>query len=426
MIKRLSQFYFSLLIFTSLTPQFNAADKMAADYLALTLVAIFGITVAIFKKGNNITVDKKITTPLILYFTFIIVSAFSIVFSINKAEGLVALLKLSIILIHLYLIYELRIYEIFKLNQILTFFTVLLTVEIFNSLFPLYYEILPVKDYEYSFSGFLVGLAGNRNVTAASIVLKIPIVLMLMYRSKKFPIKILLTAILTIAFINLFFLSSRAALLSLSFFIVFYSIHTLIYCVKEKNYRTFLSKALYIVMITVSSYTYFQSKVVDNDRAKIESRVTSISTSDQSVTERLRFYKQSFNYFLKNPFNPVGLGNWKLYSINQDKENIIAYIVPYVVHNDFLEILVETSFLGFLIYLSIFLYLIYILGEFYLKESKIESKNEIFFLFLALMIYLVDANLNFPLYRPIMQINLLVIITLILTYIYSYKISYEK
>ena len=426
MIKKLSQVYFSLLIFTSLTPQFSAADKMAADYLALTLVAIFGITVAIIKKGNNITIDKKITTPLILYFSFFVVSAFSILFSINKAESLVTLLKLSIILIHLYLIYELRIYEIFKLNYILTLFTVLLSVEIFNSLFPLYYEILPVKDYEYSLSGFLTGLTGNRNVTAASIVLKIPLVVMLMYRSKKISIKILLTAILTLAFINLFFLSSRAAILSLSLFIVIYLLNALIYSVKEKNFRFFLNKTLYIVLITVSSYTYFQSKVVDNDRATIESRVTSISSSDQSVTERLRFYKQSFNFFLENPFNPIGLGNWKLYSIDQDKENIIAYIVPYVVHNDFLEILVETSFLGFFIYLFIFLYLIYILGQLYLKEAKIESKNEILLLFVSLMIYLVDANLNFPLYRPIMQINLLVIITLILTYVNSHKISYEK
>lgn len=426
MIKKLSQVYFSLLIFTSLTPQFSAADKMAADYLAITLVAIFGVTVAIIKKGNNITIDKKITTPLILYFSFFVVSAFSILFSINKAESLVTLLKLSIILIHLYLIYELRIYEIFKLNYILTLFTVLLSVEIFNSLFPLYYEILPVKDYEYSLSGFLTGLTGNRNVTAASIVLKIPLVVMLMYRSKKISIKILLTAILTLAFINLFFLSSRAAILSLSLFIVIYLLNALIYSVKEKNFRFFLNKTLYIVLITVSSYTYFQSKVVDNDRATIESRVTSISSSDQSVTERLRFYKQSFNFFLENPFNPIGLGNWKLYSIDQDKENIIAYIVPYVVHNDFLEILVETSFLGFFIYLFIFLYLIYILGQLYLKEAKIESKNEILLLFVSLMIYLVDANLNFPLYRPIMQINLLVIITLILTYVNSHKISYEK
>lgn len=426
MIKKLSQVYFTLLIFTSLTPQFSAADKMAADYLAITLVAIFGIIVAIIKKGNNIIIDKKITTPLILYFTFIVVSAFSILFSINQAESLVSLLKLSIILIHLYLIYELRVYEVFKLNYILILFTVLLSVEIFNSLFPLYYEILPVRDYQYSFSGFLTGLTGNRNVTAASIVLKIPLVVMLIYRSKKNSIKILLSAILTLAFVNLFFLSSRAGLLSLSLFVIFYLLHTLIYSVKEKNYRVFLNKALYIVLITVLSYTYFQSNVVENDRAKIESRVSSISAEDQSVTERLRFYKQSFNYFIENPLNPVGLGNWKLYSINQDKENIIAYIVPYVVHNDFLEILVETSFLGFIIYLSLFLYLIYILGELYLKESKIESKNDIFFLVVSLMIYLIDANLNFPLYRPIMQVNLLVIITLILTYINSHKISYEK
>ena len=58
----------------------------------------------------------------------------------------------------------------------------------------------------------------------------------------------------------------------------------------------------------------------------------------------------------------------------------------------------------------------YIILKLFFKQKEFKDKVEIIMLGATLTCYLVDANLNFPLYRPIMQVNLLILITLILSY----------
>jgi O-antigen ligase len=415
MIKSLPKIYFSLLVLSPLVPRFDTVDVIAADYIALTIVAIFGVLILIIQK-ETISSDIKFKAPLILVFSFLIISLISISFSLNKVTALISFIKLLVIVVHLYLIYALRIYKLLSINYILSLCSVLLLIEIFYSLYPLYNEILPVRKYEYRFSTFLTGITGNRNITAASIVLKIPLVALYLFRSNNNYLKYLLGTLLIFAITNIFFLSSRAALLSLLLVLVVYYSNIILRFIREKNFKFFIKRILLISAIIASSYIYFSYNIVENNRASIQSRVSSISSTDESATERLRFYRQAFGYFIEHPLKPVGLGNWKLYSIKLDKDKINSYIIPYVVHNDFLEILVETSLIGFLLYSGFFLILIYMIYGLYLKQKDFNIKTEILLVGMALFSYLVDANLNFPLYRPLMQVNLLLVITLVLSY----------
>jgi len=424
MIKSLSKIYFSLLIFSPLVPRLGAADVIAADYLALTIVAIFGVLILISKGQVILSNDFLFKLPLILILFFLLVSLISISFSVNKITSFVSLIKIFVIVVHLYLLYALNIYQIISLNFILSICSIFLLFEVVYSLYPLYNEILPVRKYEYRFSKFLIGISGNRNITAASIVLKMPLVLIYIYRLNKKYLKFLLVLLLTIALTNLFFLSSRAALLSLSLSLIFFYSHTILQFISDKSLKLFFKRTFLISVVILASYSYFNSNIVDNDRSSIQSRVSSISSTDESATQRLRFYKQAIDYFISNPVNPVGLGNWKLYSIKLDKDRINSYIVPYVVHNDFLEILTETSLIGFLLYSGFFAVFIYMIYGLYLKQKKFSDKTEIMLLGMSLICYLVDANLNFPLYRPLMQVNLLLIITIIMHFYYI--ILYEK
>ena len=75
--------------------------------------------------------------------------------------------------------------------------------------------------------------------------------------------------------------------------------------------------------------------------ANINNRISTISADDKSVSLRLGYYKQAFNHFIKNPFIGVGLGNWKLKSIDYDNKTMTGYIVQYHAHNDFLQFLAE-------------------------------------------------------------------------------------
>ena len=46
----------------------------------------------------------------------------------------------------------------------------------------------------------------------------------------------------------------------------------------------------------------------------------------------------------------MGLGNWKIQSIQSDNSEILEYEIPYHVHNDFLEIFTELGIIGFVLF----------------------------------------------------------------------------
>ena len=97
----------------------------------------------------------------------------------------------------------------------------------------------------------------------------------------------------------------------------------------------------------------------------------------------------------------VGLGNWKLKSIDYDAKDIKGYIVPYHAHSDFIQLGAELGIIGFLLYLAVFLWAIYYVYRL-IRFSSISTEEKVFlFLMLtALGVYSVDANLNFPIARP--------------------------
>ena len=127
----------------------------------------------------------------------------------------------------------------------------------------------------------------------------------------------------------------------------------------------------------------------------------SVSTNDGSVNQRLRYYEDVLTHITKNPVLGVGIGNWKLSSIDYDKEDIEGYIVPYHAHSDFIQLGAELGFVGFLLYLGVFLlaaYFVFVI----LFKSDLDADNKwfVFLLITALAVYFVDANLNFPIARP--------------------------
>ena len=50
-----------------------------------------------------------------------------------------------------------------------------------------------------------------------------------------------------------------------------------------------------------------------------------------------------------NPVFGVGLGNWKLKSIEYDAKDILGYVVPYHAHSDFIQLGAELGIIGFLL-----------------------------------------------------------------------------
>jgi O-antigen ligase len=67
---------------------------------------------------------------------------------------------------------------------------------------------------------------------------------------------------------------------------------------------------------------------------------------DASVNERLNFYKIAVEDIISNPILGIGVGNWKLLSIQRGNKFLEGYRVPYNAHNDYLESFAEIGILG--------------------------------------------------------------------------------
>ncbi len=139
--------------------------------------------------------------------------------------------------------------------------------------------------------------------------------------------------------------------------------------------------------------------------------ITDSSSEDESIYQRLNYYKSALVQFKEKPFGE-GLGNWKIKSIKLNKDIINDYIVPYHMHNDFLQNLAELGLIGFILYGLIFLTLLLkLLKSIFWDQTN--SKLD-YFLLLGLIVYLVDASLNFPMARPMIQVYTILIFALIL------------
>lgn len=176
---------------------------------------------------------------------------------------------------------------------------------------------------------------------------------------------------------------------------------------KGKRVSLIIITALF-TSVLVNNFVFQQNKSLNY----VERTSKILDTSSQ---KRIRFYKHAFESIFENPLRGIGLGNWKIKSIQSDKSEISEYEVPYHVHNDFLEISSELGVIGFILFFGLYLYLIIMFYKILKGKSITDNdKNFSFFFLLTLVIYLSDSFLNFPFTRPVMQIpNLFAIAALV-------------
>ena len=268
-------------------------------------------------------------------------------------------------------------------------------------------------------SGILKGVTANRNITAFSLAIKLPFVLFLLELVIKRYIKVFLAFLIFLTIVCLSMIQSRASFVALGVIILGYiALNFSKYWRLRKTsniYRNgFLLLPLFAAIIINQSYlSKFGADAVSR------AATISLSTNDGSVNQRLRYYDDVLEHMRSNPILGVGLGNWKLKSIDYDSKDIVGYIVPYHAHSDFIQLGAELGILGFLLYLRIFVLAVYY-GYRLIRFSSISEMKDFYFLLLiALGVSRVDANLNFPIVRPQVIVDWAIIIALILVYYQS-------
>ena len=403
----ISKILISLFLITYFIPNFYAIDRIGNQWFFLSIMSFLSIIFII--KDQNLYTKIKSTIfekSSILYLIFILWTLSSISYSYNKVEALVTFNQFFSIFISFIIIKTLLHNIPNGIDFILKLFLILLTLEVFMSLIPIIKDIennkLLIRSMDYK------GAAANINITSFSILYKTPILLYFLTKEKKIYIKFIFIILLFSIFLIISILGTRGAYIGAIICVTSY----LAYLLKTNFKIIFKIKQFAIVCLTLILVLLANVNLTQGGSDAISRASTiSLNTQDGSVNSRLRYYKQGINHFIENPIIGVGIGNWKLISIDYDKNNIDGYIVPFHAHNDFIQLLAELGLLGLTFYI---LFIFFSIKKLF---KNIFFDDHINFLLLgSLLIYLSDSMINFPIARPISQLFLITFICLISLY----------
>ena len=383
-------------------------DRYSVQFLAIGVLNLisFGylFTRFSFKEFIDATYNSK---PLLYYSGFILISILSISVANNKIEALIIISQyLSFFFIFQIINFINHKSKIDFIKLFLSFCIVSITIE---SLFIFYLVAsdIFVNEKEFTRSIIYSGFAANNNIAAFSLVVKSPILIFKIIKEQKKLNKALLLLILFIVIFCLLSLLSRGAILAFLFSITSILIISILYKMKKV-----FSSAI-IISLTVAIGYILSSQILNNSSKTnlIDERISSIeiNTDDQSFNERLRYYNAAIQSIYQNPLLGIGVGNWKIESINYDSQSIKGYRIPFHAHNDFLQVGAESGIIALSFFMMFLFYPFFrLLKTLYNKQN---IKNIIYFILLvSLSVFIFDALINFPISRPISHIYLLFLI----------------
>ena len=402
----ISKILIIMFLITYFIPNFNAIDRIGNQWFYLSIISFLSFIYLLvfddlFLKIKLILFQRD----SFLYLLFILWALISITYSINKAEALVTFNQYLSVFIF-YILLKILSQNIPNVKGFfLKTFLFLLIFEVTLSIYPI------LKDLEKGEIVFrsmtYAGAASNINITAFSLLYKTPILFYFFTESKNLK-KVLFSLLLfTILFI-VSILGTRGAYLGVVLCFASYTIY--IYFLNNNAKFKFkqLSLVFGILIISIISNISLSEK---NSNVISRASTITLNTQDGSVNQRLRYYKQGLSHFFENPILGVGIGNWKLVSIDYDKKDINGFIVPYHAHNDLIQLLTELGILGLVSYILFIIFSTKNVFNASLFDNKIN-----YLLLGSLSIYLLDSMLNFPIARPISQIFLVNILCFISLY----------
>ena len=393
-MKYTQQIFLFLLLGIGFLPKFGGVDNMASQWLLLSLVNLIYILMEIVTKSRE-KYDPSIIGNSIFksYFVFFLLSVLSIIVSLNKVESLIELSRGLILISSVWVFYAILKKEKLNFLQISKIVSFLLLLEVIY-----YFVNLYVSVHWFAIPN-TKGIASNINIEAISVLLKIPFALYLYEHSKKLILKSMSLFGMILGFTVLFIISSRASFIAV----------IAIAIIAMVAYRKEFKKLLYPLLSIIGGFflaVFYVNPSISSDGG----RINNLSIINESSLTRLDFYKEAFLSIMEHPILGVGVGNWKIFGIAAHKEIISGYIVPYHAHNDFLQIAAEIGLIGLMAYISVFIFAVWALYKYYKKGKQKIALTLLSFL----VIYLVDAMLNFPISRPIIQMPLMFVLAIII------------
>ena len=376
-------------------------------YSIINTVALIYI---ISDNSLSLSLSKVIKDKLsIIILAFIVWGLLSYTYAFNKTEVIVRIFTF----INFYLTFIIISVFIKKISfkEICSFISLLLLAQVSFSLYALDVTTT-IRDYNFDLNSKIIGIFPNRNITAAIYLIQLPFLIYLILKLKSTFFKIVLSISGIVVVYIIFLLASRTSYVIIAGLISLNLLYFFLY--KRKSIPYIKSFSGYLTLTIIIGYIAASLFLGSQNSANPVNRFQSIFVEEESSSTRIRYYTFGIKDFVSNPIIGYGLGNFKIISIERDKENIRSYTVPYVMHNDFLEVAVELGIVGLTLFLLIFIYPIYFL----LKQIKIKNlKTEHIVVLSAVFIYIIDSNLNFPFTRAASLSYLALLLGLIYNYL---------
>ena len=391
----IARIYILLNLFVWVFPYFNAVDTIGPQWLYLSILNVFGVYL-VFRFRAFERIQNIFGNPLIISFTALgLWAIMSFIYAANDAEVFIESGRLfTLILLLVNFSYALFIIKN-KIRFLSSVIIIYLGIEVLFVLVPTYISYGTFQGLGRN--QIFKGIAANINITAFSILIKIPFVFLLFKKLDSKFIKAILFFLLVLSFFCVSILGSRGAILGSFLIIIISTIYSLVFL---RNRKILINSSILVVSLVAPFLlnNYLQKESKSNFINRLE---TIANSNDGSINERLSYYKFSIKSIIENPLIGMGYGNWKIESIPYLLKNRNSYTVAYHSHNDFLQVGAELGLIGFILYLFIFCFAFYMLYKLYNKGVIDKLQTEAIFLFLVA--YLIDANLNFPISRVIIQ-----------------------
>lgn len=423
-----------LYLLAELVPQFNSIDVMGPQWLYLSilnLITIIYITIN-FNSGFNSIFQKISQNQLSL--TFLAVFAFcgfSIFFAINPIESLVVYSRLIVTIVAFFNISLLisrnpkNIEYIFQAVSIIAIFQCI-------SLLNTYLQGVKTSTSDAVISN-LTGNTGNKNVLAASLVIKSPIIVYCIFKFRKLFSTIINVLSLGLVVLLIFILNARASYLGFFAQIALYLIF-LFYYKKEAGLKSTFRHLIIVLLPVIIGLSISQIllSLPENSSSPqgyttLGKRLATLSDhSETSTNARFFFWENALKQIKETPLTGCGYGNWKIQSVKYEYGFYNDFNYSKHVHNDFLQITAESGIFAGILFLSIFIFaLVYTLK---LWNSNAPSEYKVLSVISLMSIagYFVDANFNFPAERPVMQIFFAFVLAINVVLYINAKPSPEK
>lgn len=407
--------FLSFLLLIDFLPHSTAIDILYPQFFYLSILN-FVFAVYFYFNKEAISADMaflfKKSYVFWSYLAFVVISGLTFIIAKNSTLVLEKFIEL---VIGFCLFINFSILLRHKLHLIYSIVFIVTIAAFFQSGVELYY----LKQKAGSTSllnalSFMAERAGNINILAASLTIKIPFLLIGIIHFKDIKkIFILISLVLVTTVILL--TAARTAIINITLiniiFIAFYLKKSSFSKTSLLNCFSFIIPAVLAIVIANQVF----QKLKDNDRyVSLENRVQQINTKDASVNARLFFWENTIQIIEKKPILGIGLGNYKIESIPYEKTQLDDSTISLHSHNDFLEITSETGILNGLIYFSIFLFVVYINLKRAFKSGTEETQTIAILALMISIVYIMDSLLNFPMFRPTMLVFLVLLFVLTL------------